>query len=467
MLTADPHHIIAIGASAGGMEEINLFFDHTPLDGVSYIIVQHLSSEFKSRMVELLAKHSKLKVEEAENGMTVRCNQVYLIPNDKFMIIQNSKLYLSAKEKVKSPHLTINTFFNSLAKDCGKKAIGIILSGLGSDGSEGIRAIKMAGGMVIARHPENTEFGSMPSQAIATGFVDLILEPIAMPDAIEEYVKNEEDAAVDDVEDKKNIATIIDLIKEMSPLDFSDYKLPTILRRTKRRASLGNYTTLGNYLDFLRVTPQEIEALTKEFLISVTSFFRDKEAFDVIQKKVLPDILEKLVIGKELKVWVAGCATGEEAYSIAILIAEQLTGRLADTVVKIFATDIDSAALVHAGKGIYSKSILKKVPAYLREKYFSKVGDNYKVEPVIRKMLIFAEHDLAKNPPYCNMHLISCRNLLIYMAPVLQKKVFAMLLFGLKKDGYLFLGSSENPGPIIKELEVTHKKWKVYKQSGQ
>jgi two-component system CheB/CheR fusion protein len=156
MLTADPHHIIAIGASAGGMEEINLFFDHTPLDGVSYIIVQHLSSEFKSRMVELLAKHSKLKVEEAENGMTVRCNQVYLIPNDKFMIIQNSKLYLSAKEKVKSPHLTINTFFNSLAKDCGKKAIGIILSGLGSDGSEGIRAIKMAGGMVIARHPENS-----------------------------------------------------------------------------------------------------------------------------------------------------------------------------------------------------------------------------------------------------------------------------------------------------------------------
>lgn len=251
---------------------------------------------------------------------------------------------------------------------------------------------------------------------------------------------------------------------ELPPLlDFTDYKLPTILRRTKRRASFGNFTTLGNYLDFLKVTPKEVEALTKEFLISVTSFFRDKEAFDFIQKKVLPDILEKLAPGEELNIWVAGCATGEEAYSIAILIAEQLTGGLADTVVKIFATDIDSAALVHSGKAVYNKNISKNVPADLLEKYFLKEGDNYRVKPVIRKMLIFAQHDLVKNPPYCNMHLISCRNLLIYMAPVLQKKIFAMLLFGLKKDGYLFLGSSENPMPIIKNLEVAHKKWKIYK----
>lgn len=463
MLKADPHHIIAIGASAGGMEEINSFFDHTPLDGVSYIIVQHLSSDFKSRMVELLAKHSKLVVEQAQDGMNVKCNQVYLIPSDKFMTIQGNKLYLTDKEKTKSPHLTINTFFNSLAEDYGKKAIGIILSGLGSDGTEGIKSIKQAGGMVMARDPETSEFGSMPSHAIATGLVDFVLEPIAMPDAIEDYVKNEENLTLDQADDEKNLAAIMGLIKERSPLDFTDYKLPTILRRTKRRASFGNFTTLGNYLDFLKVTPKEVEALTKEFLISVTSFFRDKEAFDFIQKKVLPDILEKLAPGEELKIWVAGCATGEEAYSIAILIAEQLTGGLADTVVKIFATDIDSAALVHSGKAVYNKNISKNVPADLLEKYFLKEGDNYRVKPVIRKMLIFAQHDLVKNPPYCNMHLISCRNLLIYMAPVLQKKIFAMLLFGLKKDGYLFLGSSENPMPIIKNLEVAHKKWKIYK----
>jgi len=463
MLKANPHHIIAIGASAGGMEEINSFFDHTPLDGVSYIIVQHLSSDFKSRMVELLAKHSKLKVEQAENGMIVQCNQVYLIPSDKFMTIRHNKLYLTTKEKIKGPHLTINTFFNSLAEDYGKKAIGIILSGLGSDGTDGIKAIKKAGGMVMARDPETSEFGSMPSHAIATGLVDFVMEPIAMPDAIEDYVKNEGNLTVDQADDEKYLTAIIDLIKESSPLDFTDYKLPTILRRTKRRASSGNFTTLENYLEFLKATPKEVEALTKEFLISVTSFFRDKEAFDFLKCNVLPGLLENLTPDEEFKIWVAGCATGEEAYSIAILIAEQLTGRLADTVVKIFATDIDSAALVHAGKAVYNKSISKNVPADLLEKYFLKEGDNYRVKPVIRKMLIFAQHDLVKNPPYCNMHLISCRNLLIYMAPVLQKKIFAMLLFGLKKGGYLFLGSSENPMPIIKNLEVAHKKWKIYK----
>ncbi len=414
-------------------------------------------------MVELLAKHSKLKVVQAENGITVECNQVYLIPSDKFMTIHGNKLYLTDKEKVKGPHLTINTFFNSLATDYGKKAIGIIFSGLGSDGTEGVKAIKKAGGIVMARNPETSQFGSMPSNAIATGVVDFVLEPDLMPGAIEEYVKNEGKLTIDHEDDDKNLAAIIDLIKERSPLDFSDYKLPTILRRTKRRASYGNFTTLEKYLSFLKVSPEEVEALAKEFLISVTSFFRDKEAFDFIQSNVLPDIFEKLAPGEELKMWVAGCATGEEVYSIAILIAEQLTGKFEDTVVRIFATDIDSAALLHAGKGIYNAGITKNITAERLEKYFSKEGESYKVSPVIRKMVIFAQHDLVKNPPYCNMHLISCRNLLIYMAPVLQKKIFSMLLFGLKRDGYLFLGSSENPMPIIKNLEVVHKKWKIYK----
>ena len=463
MLKAAPHHIIAIGASAGGMEEINSFFDHTPLDGVSYVIVQHLSSDFKSRMVELLAKHSKLVVEQAENGMTVQCNQVYLIPSNKYMTIRDGKLYLTEKGEIHGPHLTINTFFDSLASYYGKRAIGIVLSGLGSDGTEGIKAIKKAGGMVMARDPETSEFSSMPSHAVATGVVDFVLEPAFMPAVIEDYIKQEGEVMADHKNDEKDLAAIIDLIKEKSPLDFSDYKQPTILRRTKRRASIGNFGTLGKYLSFLKVTPAEVDALAKEFLISVTSFFRDQEAFDFIQKKVLPDILAKLAPDEELKMWVAGCATGEEVYSIAILIAEQLTGKLADVVVKLFATDIDRAALLHAGKGIYNKSISKNVSAERLEKYFLKEGENYRVKPFIRKMVIFAQHDLVKNPPYCNMHLISCRNLLIYMAPVLQKKIFTMMLFGLKKEGYLFLGSSENPMPIIKNLEVVHKKWKIYK----
>ena len=463
MLSTGPHHIIAIGASAGGMEEINSFFDHTPLDGVSYVIVQHLSSDFKSRMVELLAKHSKLVVEEAKNGMQVKRNQVYLIPSDKFMTISDETLCLTGKETTPGPHLTINTFFNSLAADCGPKAIAVVLSGLGSDGTQGIKAIKKAGGMVIARNPETAEFASMPSNAIATGMVDFILEPELMPGAIEDYVKHEQELIPDTADDQKNLEAIIHLINENLPLDFSDYKQTTILRRIKRRASYNNFSRLENYIDFLKATPIEIAALAKDFLISVTSFFRDKEAFSFIEQKVLPGILEKLAPGEELKLWVAGCATGEEAYSLAILIAEQLTGKLKDTVVKIFATDIDTVALMQAGKGTYNLSIAKDVSAERLGSYFFKEGNNYRISPEIRKMVIFASHDLVKNPPYCNMHFISCRNLLIYMTPVLQKKIFTMLLFGLKKDGYLFLGTSENPMSIIKNLEVAHKKYKIYK----
>lgn len=463
MLVVEPHHIIAIGASAGGMEEINLFFDHTPLDGVSYVIVQHLSPDFKSRMVELLGKHSKLVVKEAEHGMRINCNEVYLIPHDKFMTIRDSNLYLTDKENVKGPHLTINTFFNSLAADYGKKAIGIILSGLGSDGTDGIRDIKKAGGMVIARNPATSAFESMPSSAIATGMVDFVLEPALMPAAIEEYVKNEGELHTDNADDEKNLKAIIELIKEKSPLDFSDYKQTTILRRTKRRASYGNFTTLAGYLGFLRESPQEVDALSKDFLISVTSFFRDAAAFEFIETKVLPEILKKLSSGEELKLWVAGCATGEEVYSLAMLVCEQIKDEFAATVVKIFATDIDSVALAYAGKGVYNQNIEKDISAERLEKHFIKEGHHYRVKPDIRRMVIFAQHDLVKNPPYCNMHLISCRNLLIYMTPVLQKKIFTMLLFGLKMNGYLFLGSSENPMPILKNLEVVHKKWKIYR----
>ena len=463
MFKAEPPYVIAIGASAGGIEEINSFFDHTPLDGVSYIIIQHLSADFKSRMVELLARHSKLIVTEAENGMAIRNNQVFLIPNNKFMTMKNGRLYLTAKDAVKGPHLTINTFFNSLAAECGKKAIGIILSGLGSDGTLGVKAIKKAGGMVIVRNPETTEFGSMPSSAITTGMVDFVLEPEFMPVAIEDYMRHEKELLTVNPDDEQYINAIIALIKEKSPLDFSDYKRTTILRRTKRRAAYNNINTLAEYLKYLKATPDEIELLSKDYLISVTSFFRDKQAFDYLQKEIIPGIIAKLQPEDELKLWVAGCATGEEAYSLAIIISEQLAGKAGNTVVKIFATDIDGEALAYAGKGIYNASITKNVNQVRLDKFFTKEGDNYRIKPLVRKMVIFAQHDLVKNPPYCNMHLISCRNLLIYMTPLLQKKIFNMLLFGLKGNGYLFLGSSESPVPIITDLETVDKKFKIYR----
>ncbi|GEP52687.1 chemotaxis protein CheR [Flavobacterium noncentrifugens] len=459
----EPSYIIAIGASAGGIEEINTFFEHTPLDSVAYVIVQHLSADFKSRMVELLSKHSKLIVKEAAQGMAVCTNMVYLIPNNKFMTINNNKLYLTDKSKLKGPHLTINTFFNSLAAYNGKKAIGVILSGLGSDGTEGIRAIKEAGGMIIARNPETTEFSSMPAHAIATDMVDFILEPEFMPKTIESYVKHNTAIQDDKKNDDKSIALIVDHIREKLPFDFSDYKKSTIIRRTKRRAASLNIYSLDEYLVLLKDAPDEVEALAKDFLISVTAFFRDADAFEAVKKNVFPKILESLLPQEEIKIWVAGCATGEEAYSLAIMLKEMLTGNHKETIVKIFATDIDSEALIYAGKGIYGSERMKNVNEAYLNKYFDKKENNYIVRPEIRKMLIFAQHDLVKNPPYCNMHLISCRNLLIYMAPVLQKKVYTMLLFGLRTNGYLFLGSSENPLTILDNLEVVDKKWRIYK----
>ena len=317
--------------------------------------------------------------------------------------------------------------------------------------------------MIIARNPETTEFSSMPAHAIATDMVDLVLEPAFMPNAIEFYVDHNQAVLDENKNEEKIMFQIITFINEKLPFDFSDYKLTTLLRRTKRRAASLNIFALEKYFEILIITPEEVQALANDFLISVTSFFRDKEAYKVIEEKVFPELLKNLIPHEEIKIWVAGCATGEEAYSLAILLKEQLKGRFKDTIVKIFATDIDATALIQAGKGVYSEDRMKNIDSTYLKKYFDRKGDDYIVRPDIRRMLIFAQHDLVKNPPYCNMHFVSCRNVLIYMTPVLQKKIYAMLLFGLRTNGYLFLGSSENPLSIIENLEIVHKKSRLYK----
>ena len=463
MSDTKPKYIIAIGASAGGMEEIITFFEHTPLDGVAYVIVQHLSADFKSRMAEVLSRHSKLLVKEAVQGAEVFSNVVYVIPSNKYMTINDNHLHLNEKINEGGPHLTINTFMKSLASDYGNKAIGVILSGLGSDGTEGVKMIKNAGGMVIAREPKTSEFSSMPSKAIAANVVDFILEPQAMPLTIEMYVKSNAEELMNLEKDEKTIVKIINLIKENLPLDFSDYKLTTILRRTKKRAASQDCNTLDEYFDFLKTKTEELEDLSKEFLISVSSFFRNPEAFAILKKVVIPRILDNLQPGEELKMWVAGCATGQEAYSLAIIVCELLKEKNKNLIVKIFATDIDADALQFASKGKYQTKDLSDVSSERLSNYFISNGDYFTITPEIRKMVIFAPHDVVKNPPYCNMHLISCRNLLIYITPNLQKKIFGMLLFGLKNEGYLFLGSSESPIPIIDKLEVVDKKWRIFK----
>jgi len=464
----DQQYVIAIGASAGGLEAIAAFFDHTPLDSVSYILIQHLSADFKSQMAQILSQHSKLQVVEAVENVDIRSNTVYLIPSSKFMAVKNGRLILSDKKGQSRPHMTIDYFFRSLAEERGSKAIGIILSGTGDDGSKGIEAIKQAGGIVMIQDPATANFKGMPEAAIATACADRVLSPEAMPQVIEDYVKDGilellTDQPASQISDEE-LGKILALIKGKLPLDFTDYKRPTIIRRIKRRMVSHNFNKVDKYYRFLKDNEAEIAQLAGDFLISVTSFFRDPEAFKIIETIVIPDIINNNST-EVLKIWVAGCATGEEAYSLAILIREYLKRHPKNIEVKIFASDINKAALDIAAKGIYPESISKTLSKERLHQFFTKESEGYKVKHDVRKMLIFAQHDLTKNPPYCNIDLISCRNLLIYLNASLQQKVFAMLHFGLKEGGYLFLGPSESAAVIKDNFNEVSGKWNILKSN--
>ncbi|HSF56255.1 MAG TPA: chemotaxis protein CheB, partial [Algoriphagus sp.] len=458
--------IIAIGASAGGMEAIHLLFDHTPQDGVAYVIIQHLSPDHKSFMAELLRKHSKLKISVAENEMFVETNQVYLMPQGKIMTIKDRKLYLS-DIKPMQPNTSIDIFFDSLAESHKEKSIGIILSGTGSDGTKGIAAIKRNGGFVIVQDPTSAKFDGMPNSAISSGNVDVILTPDLIPEEIISHLKMDllENQYLDQINDsnEEGLLRILALIQKHTPLDFSEYKRPTIKRRIIIRMAKNKAESFADYADFLESNLDEIKILAKEFLISVTKFFRDMEAFDIIKEKVIPEIVRNKLQVDTLKVWVVGCATGEEAYSFAILIQEHLIELKKNLEVKIFASDIDKSALLHASKGIYPESIENDVSQERLNKFFVKQGDHYKVRDNIRKMLIFADHDIVKQPPYSKIDLISCRNLLIYINPILQKKILTSLHFCLNLGGYLFLGPSESMGDLKNSFEEVSKKWRIFK----
>jgi len=340
--------IVAIGASAGGMAQINTFFDYTPLDSVSYIIIQHLSADYKSMMASLLVKHSKLNILEAEDGMQIEKNKVYLIPSKNCMTIKDGRLLLTDKQK--GVNLTINTFFTSLAEEAGENAIAIILSGTGNDGTEGGKSIKNAGGLVIVSEPELSEFDQMPMSAIAAGLADYVLPPEQMPLLIQRYVSEKMKNRDPHMEEEEELIMmkIIGLIKDKLPEDFSGYKKATILRRIKRRVALMNCKGLADYFSLVKKDDAELQNLVKDFLISVTSFFRDKAAFEILEESIIPEMIDAKEEEEEIKVWVAGCATGEEAYSLAILLREQLDATNKKNEVKIFATDIDADALKQA-----------------------------------------------------------------------------------------------------------------------
>jgi two-component system CheB/CheR fusion protein len=468
------HYIIGIGASAGGLEALEKFFTAMPPDsGFSFVVVQHLSPDYKSLMVEILTKYTRMRVIHARDGMLVQPDHVYLMPRKKNMTIFHKKLFLTDQDHNHANiNLPIDHFLKSLAEDQQEKAVGIILSGTGSDGSRGIRMIKEAGGIVIVQSRESAKFDGMPLSAITTGIVDYILTPEQIPDTLLKHIKHPHSIKIEDVNNKTsseedNLTKILSVIRNETGIDFTFYKPSTIVRRIEHRMSINQLGDLKYYLRHLYNTPNEVKNLAKELLIGVTQFFRDQPAFELIETKVIPQIFKNQTIKKTFRVWSVGCSTGEEAYSLAILFKEYLEKNdLKDLEIKIFATDIDKKALEYASTGIYSESMSADISKERLRKYFVKKGDTYQVTREIREMVIFAPHNIAKDPPFSKIDLISCRNLLIYFQARLQKKVFSTFSFSLNTGGFLFLGPSESLNEFSEAFKSMDIKWKIYEYKG-
>ena len=466
-------HIVAIGASAGGLQALEQFFDNMPPDsGMAFVVIQHLSPGFKSQMNELLRRNTSMPVQRVAHDTPLEPNHIYLNVSMTQMEIREAKLILTEVSGEQHVELPIDVFFRSLAKEAGRRAIGIIMSGTGKDGSEGIVAIHLAGGLVVAQSPESAQFGAMPQSAANTGICDFILPPGEMPRALMELLAHRSrpagraEAPPPLPEDDSDYAPIFQLLQREYHLDFHKYKTGTVGRRIRRRMGYRHLDQVSEYTAVLSADLGELDHLYHDLLIGVTEFFRDEKAFHYLEKNVIPALFRDLPPDQDMRAWSAGCATGEEAYSLAILLAERageinFTGRIS-----VFATDVHKRTLELAAQGVYSRDRLARVSPQRLERFFVEVDRNlFKVKTDLRKMLTFAHHDLTRDMPFSKLDLICCRNLLIYLQPEAQKKVLSLFLFALNLNGVLFLGKSEGIGALASEFEVLSAQNKVFRKS--
>ncbi len=466
-----PTHYVGIGASAGGLEAIESFFTNMPVDNpLAFIVIQHLSPDYKSLMVELLSKKTAMSVNRAEEGMVVKPGNVYLIPPKKNLTIFHGKLLLNDRSDQEGISLPIDIFLQSLAEDQGERAIAIILSGTGSDGARGVRAIKEHNGMVMVQDEQTAKFDGMPRAAISTGTADFILPPEQMPRELlafiaHPYISGEKrrDALLEDAD---ALTRLFAELRSRTKVDFTHYKPSTIGRRIERRMSINQITDFEAYVRYVQSYPGETMALYRELLIGVTSFFRDPEAMDVLRQNVLPTLLRRAE-NREVRCWVAGCSSGEEAYTLAILFREVMAELELHRDIKIFATDVDRDAIQRASSGVYPESIAADLTARILGKYFYHREDAYQVTRTIREMVVFAQHNVISDPPFTNIDLVSCRNLLIYLQPVLQAKALEMFNFSLNRKGCLFLGNSETIGEMTDYFRPLHQRFRIYESRGR
>lgn len=460
--------IVGIGASAGGIESLKEFFDKMPADtGLSFVVIQHLDPKQPSHMSVLLSKYTDMKVAQAEDGSAVHANQVYTIPPNKFLFTKDGKLHLTETVSRDGIRMPIDFFFRSLADDQCENAIAVLFSGSGSDGTLGIREIHGASGFVIVQDPKTAQFDSMIEHALATGMVDQALPVRQIPGAILQFVRQARAAESDrpDSEATQNgITSILHLLARQTKNDFRCYKSTTIHRRIERRMGLNQINDIVDYYRLLCEQPSELAKLAKDMLIGVTSFFRDPEAFEELHDKVIAPLVQEKNNAEPLRAWVAGCATGEEAYSIVMLLMEEMARPRKSFRLQVFASDIDAEALKGARAGIYSQSIATDLTEERLARFFIKQDGTYQIDKQVREAVTFASHNVLLDPPFLNMDLISCRNLLIYIEPEMQKKVLGLFAFGLKRSGYLFLGKSENPMEQSDMFEPLSKSFRIFRR---
>ncbi len=459
-------HIVGIGASAGGLDALERFFDALPVNtGMAFVVVQHLSPAFKSMMDELLRRHTELPIHLVEDGMVVQPNHIYLIPPKKEMIISDGRLLLSERDQGHELSLPIDVFFRSLATDCGERAVGIVLSGGGSDGSRGIRDIHEAGGLVLVQDEASAQFDGMPRTARDAGVAQWVLSPSEMPRVLLDYASGQagKRPPLGIAGEPEGMGAVYRMLQEEYGIDFTHYKPSTVTRRIERRLSLARSHNIHEYVRHLREDKAELDVLYRDLLIGVTRFFRDDGAFTVLEQKVLPELLERTPPDRPLRIWVAGCATGEEVYSLAIVLTDLLR-ELGPRPLKIFATDVHRGSLERAARGTYDEEAVAKVSPERLARYFTRVGSSYQVVPDLRQLVVFAPHNVIRDAPFTRVDLVACRNLLIYLQPPVQQKVLSLLHFALNRGGVMFLGPSENVGGLSRELETLDKHWKLYRK---
>jgi len=459
--------VVGLGASAGGLEAFqNFLMAASPDAGLAYVLVQHLDPNHESMLADLLGRRTTMPVRQVTDGMEIEPNNVYLIPPNASLVIEKARLRLSDFSEPRGFRRPIDVFFRSLAADQGTNAACAVLSGTGADGSEGLRAVKEAGGLTLVQAPATAKYDGMPNSAVATGLVDKVMNVNDMPAAIREYYdRGQRDVfSLPDITDF--LLSVCDHLRHRLGHDFSQYKRSTMLRRIQRRMQVVGASTGRDYLDQLRNTPDEADLLFRDLLINVTSFFRDAEAFDYLRREVIPALLKNKGAGDTVRIWTPGCSSGEEAYSIAILMAEALTRLGARPNVQILATDIDEPMLQKARKASYPPSAVKDVPLELLDRYFYAQDDDYVLSSAIRDMVRVSNHNLIKDPPFSRIDLIVCRNLLIYLNTSLQQRLIPVFHYALKSQGWLFLGPAENIAARVDLFDAVEPTLKIYRRRG-